>query len=290
MPVRRSTSLVAGAVAAASLALAAGAGTASGAVVGVSPPGSNDWSCTPDAAHPQPVVLVNGTFETMTKNWATMSPFLADAGYCVFAFDYGEDAAGPASGPVADSARELGTFVDAVRGATGAKQVDLVGHSQGGMMPRYWMHLLGGAKHVDDLVGIAPSNHGTEGLIVPPPDGAPSTGTGDGGDGGNALCPACDDQQAGSPFLTELNAKGDTVPGPSYTVVVTRYDEVVTPYQSQYLDGPARQVTNTLIQDKCPLDPIEHDQAPNDPVVHQLVADALSRPGPGDPAFQPACV
>ncbi|OEV22738.1 lipase, partial [Streptomyces nanshensis] len=40
-------------------------------------------------------------------------------------------------------------------------QVDIVGHSQGGMMPRYYLKFLGGAPKVNALVGIAPSNHGT---------------------------------------------------------------------------------------------------------------------------------
>ena len=45
--------------------------------------------------------------------------------------------------------------------ATGASQVDIVGHSQGGMMPRYYIKFLGGAAKVHTLVGLAPSNHGT---------------------------------------------------------------------------------------------------------------------------------
>ena len=79
--------------------------------------------------------------------------------------------------------------------------------------------------------------------------------------------------------------------GPSYTVISTKYDEVVIPYNSQYLNGSARQVTNLTIQDKCPADVFEHDQTPNDPVVHQLVGHALGRAsGPADPAYQPVCL
>lgn len=252
----------------------------------ISPPGANDFSCQPSAEHPYPVVLVPGTFESMAKNWSTLSPVLADAGYCVYALNYGSANGVDASGPIRDSAAELGVFVDKVLAASGAEQVDLVGHSQGGMMPRYYMGFLGGASSVHHLVGIAPSNHGTTGVITPTPDGVPA------GSGGlEPACAACSDQEAGSAFLTELNSIGDLVAGPSYTVISTKYDEVVTPYESQFLAGPAKRVTNITIQDKCALDPIEHDQAPNDPVVHQLVLNALAQAkGPADPAFQPACV
>ncbi|VXC56245.1 Lipase class 2 [Arthrobacter sp. 9AX] len=271
--------------AAAAAVLAGSLAAAPAQAVEVSPPGANDWSCKPSAEHPYPVILVPGTFESMAKNWSTLSPYLKSQGYCVFALNYGETNGVYATAPVAESAKQLAPFVDAVRSATGARQVDLVGHSQGGMMPRYYMGFLGGAKYVHHLVGIAPSNHGTKGLIVPPPDMAPTP------DYTAAGCAACADQQAGSAFMQQLNTTGDTVAGPSYTVLSTVYDEVVIPYNSQFLNGPARQVTNITIQDKCPADVFEHDQTPNDPVVHQFVAHALGRAkGPADPAYQPACL
>jgi len=267
------------------LACSFAAAPAQADTVSVSPPGANDWSCKPSAAHPYPVILVPGTFESMAKNWSTLSPHLKSAGYCVFALNYGETNGVYATAPVAESAQELAPFVDAVRAATGARKVSLVGHSQGGMMPRYYMHFLGGAKHVHQLVGIAPSNHGTEGVIVPPPGVVPEP------DYSVLGCAACADQQAGSPFMQKLNSVGDTVAGPSYTVISTIYDEVVIPYNSQFLDGPARQVTNITLQDKCPADVFEHDQTPNDPVVHQIVAHTLGKEsGPADPAYQPWCL
>jgi len=255
----------------------------------ISPPGANDWGCQPSAVHPNPVILVPGTFESMAKNWSTLAPVLKSQGYCVYSLNYGETNGVPATAPVKESAAELSVFVDRVLESTGAKQVDLVGHSQGGMMPRWYIGFLGGATKVDSLIGIAPSSHGTQGVIVPAGDGD-GTALSSADDGLlYELCAACIDQQAGSSFMQELNAIGDIVQPVDYTVISTRYDEVVTPYTSQFLDGREQDVTNLLIQDYCPLDPIEHDQAPNDPVVHQMVANALLQDGPADPSFQPVC-
>jgi triacylglycerol esterase/lipase EstA (alpha/beta hydrolase family) len=251
-----------------------------------SPPGANDWSCKPSAAHPRPVILVHGTFEDMSDNWQALSPLLYDNGYCVFALNYGSYASSGqlgiyGTGEIAQSAQQLSSFVDRVRAATGTGQVDLVGHSQGGMMPRYYLKFLGGARRVHTLVGLAPSNHGTtfNGLFTlasffP---------------GANAfigvLCPACEEQAAGSAFLTNLNAGGDTVPGVNYTVIESANDEVVTPYTSAFLGGS--KVTNILLQNQCALDQGEHLSMPYDHIADADVLNALDPANPVSPACTP---
>jgi triacylglycerol esterase/lipase EstA (alpha/beta hydrolase family) len=234
-----------------------------------SPPGSNDASCKPTAAHPYPVVLVPGTFENQSM-WTTVAPQIKAGGYCVFSLDYGNNA----TGDIPTSASQLGSFVNQVLAETGASKVDLVGHSQGGMMPRYWMKFDGGASKVDELVGIAPSNHGTTNPLAAP---------------AGVFCLACAQQAAGSAFITNLNSGGDMQPGPSYTVISTRYDEVVTPYRSQALSDLSSQVTNVVLQSKCPSDASEHLTIPDDPVTLRWVLNALGRSGPADPSFRPRC-
>ncbi|MEU9403231.1 alpha/beta fold hydrolase [Streptomyces sp. SID4985] len=217
--------------------------------------GWNDYSCKPSAAHPRPVVLVHGTLGNSVDNWLGLAPYLKDRGYCVYSLDYGQLAGVPVFyglGPIDKSAEQLSAFVDKVLASTGAAKADLVGHSQGGMMPRYYLKFLGGAPKVNALVGIAPSNHGTNlsGLtnLLPYFPGAEALI--------KATTPGLADQIAGSAFLTKLNAGGDTVPGVRYTVIATQYDEVVTPWRSQYLTGS--DVRNVLLQDLCPLDLSEH--------------------------------
>ncbi|MGW2641474.1 esterase/lipase family protein [Streptomyces sp. NPDC001348] len=217
--------------------------------------GWNDYSCKPSAAHPRPVVLVHGTLGNSVDNWLSLAPYLKDRGYCVYSLDYGQLSGVPVFyglGPIDKSAQQLSAFVDKVLAATGAAKADLVGHSQGGMMPRYYLKFLGGAAKVNALVGIAPDNHGTtlSGLtnLLPYFPGAE--------DLLKATTPGLADQIAGSDFLTKLNAGGDTVPGVRYTVLATKYDEVATPWRTQYLTGS--DVTNVLLQDLCPLDLSEH--------------------------------
>jgi triacylglycerol esterase/lipase EstA (alpha/beta hydrolase family) len=170
------------------------------------------------------------------------------------------------------SARELRDFVAGVRARTGAAKVSLVGHSQGGLMPRYYLENLGGAAVVDDLVGLAPSNHGTTNPLAPVA----------------VNCPACRQQVAGSAFLSALNASGESPGDVAYTQVVTRYDEVVIPYTSGYL-APDANVTNVTVQDLCPNDTTEHLRIPYDPPAIALTLNALGRSGPADPGFRPAC-
>jgi hypothetical protein len=43
---------------------------------GISPPGANDFTCKPSAAHPDPVVLVHGTLFDQTLTWNLMAPVL----------------------------------------------------------------------------------------------------------------------------------------------------------------------------------------------------------------------
>ncbi|MFE6411542.1 esterase/lipase family protein [Streptomyces sp. NPDC057837] len=242
--------------------------------------GWNDYSCKPSAAHPRPVVLVHGTLGNSVDNWLGLAPYLTVRGYCVFSLDYGQLEGVPffhGLGPVEKSAAQLRDFVDRVLAATGAAETDLVGHSQGGMMPRWYLRFLGGAAKVNALVGIAPSNHGTDlnGFthLLPHFPGA--------ADLLSENTPALADQVAGSGFLTKLNAGGDTVPGVRYTVIATKYDEVVTPWRSQYLSGPG--VRNVLLQDLCPVDLSEHVAVGLfDRIVFHEVANALD-PGRATP-------
>jgi len=251
------------------------------------PPGANNFACKPTAAHPYPVILVHGTLANMNDNWQAASPILANHGYCVFAFNYGGSS--PASpiqgtGDIAASAQQLATFVNQVLAATGAAKVDVVGHSQGGMMPRYYISDLGGAARVAALVALAPSNYGTtlDGLTVLGSDLGIIAGV---SSLLSTTCTACVQQEEGSAFLTALNA-APTAPGVSYTVIESRDDEVVTPYTNAFLP-PGPNVTNITVNNQCPLDASDHLEIASDPVA---MADMLNALDPAQPVRVPCLV
>jgi triacylglycerol esterase/lipase EstA (alpha/beta hydrolase family) len=251
------------------------------------PPGANNWSCQLTAAHPDPVILVHGTFANMDDNWQAASPLLADNGYCVYAFNYGgASSASPiqGTGEIAASAAQLAAFVNTVLARTGAAKVDLVGHSQGGLMPRYYINFLGGAAKVSDFVALAPSNYGTtlDGLTkLASLLGASSAINGT----LSAVCEACVEQEQGSAFLASLNA-APTVPGVRYTVIESVDDEVVTPYTNAFLPAAAN-VSNITVQNQCVLDRSDHLEIAADPIA---MADMLNALDPSAPVKVPCLV
>jgi triacylglycerol esterase/lipase EstA (alpha/beta hydrolase family) len=238
------------------------------------PPGANDWSCVTSAAHPYPVILVPGTFANMRASFDSLSPLLHDHGYCVFSFNYGTLPGTILNGYEAmeGSAATLSSFVQRVLTATDAKQVDLVGHSQGGVMPRYYLKYLGGAPYVHTMVGLAPANHGTT------LDGIDSVVAylGTLGYGSGQLLPGCDacgELQEGSSWLNALNSPSETMPGVTYVNIASTTDEGVTPYTTSWLSGS--DVTNETVQSGCPIDFSGHVELLFSPRSLAMVLNAL---------------
>lgn len=258
-----------------------------------SPPGANDWDCTPSPEHPRPVVLVHGTNGNMAVTWDTLAPLLADEGYCVFALNYGGGrmVVPPYSmmwgvRDIRDSAVELARFVDRVRTETGSAQVDIVGHSQGGTVARQYLRFAGGANpddpalnKVHTLVTLGATNHGTtwsNDIAQRLFEIAAALGYGNDELYRQLFGIAVSQQTIGSPFLEELNEGRETMPGVNYTVVATRYDEVVTPPALTFLRSQElAPVNNVWVQDGCDLNTVSHANLARDPRTLFLVQAGL---------------
>jgi len=71
-------------------------------------------------------------------------------------------------------ANQLPSFVKGVRRATGAKQVDLIDHSQGGTVIAYYLKFGGGARRTSKAISLAgPNASGLISNILTPRSAAP---------------------------------------------------------------------------------------------------------------------
>ncbi|NKY86926.1 lipase family alpha/beta hydrolase [Nocardia veterana] len=236
------------------------------------PWGTNDFGCRPSARHPHPIILAHGTDATAYTDWAGIAPQLVAAGFCVFAPDYGGKPGATSFGTedVWASARQFAGFVDRVLAVTGAQRVDLVGFSQGANITRYFVNKLGGAAKVDRWIGLAsPSYGGVMYGLVPLADAVPGLW----GAYEQVTSQAAVQQAQGSPFMRDLNAGGDTVPGVRYTTIGSRVDEMIQPFTNMALTGPGAR--NLVLQDLCPIDLTGHFHLVYDPFAQQVLLTVL---------------
>jgi hypothetical protein len=163
------------------------------------------------------------------------------------------------------------------------RRIAILGHSQGGMSMRWPLRFWPDTRAmVEDVIGIDGTNHGT----TQQPPNCDRVG-----------CPAADWQQsADSAFIRALNSRAETLSGISYTEIYTRLDEVATPdydagHCTSCLHTGHGAITNVATQQLCPGDLNEHNTAGTiDPIAYALGVDALTHPGPADPARIPKSV
>jgi triacylglycerol esterase/lipase EstA (alpha/beta hydrolase family) len=223
------------------------------------------------ASGPTPVLLVPGTGSSPPRNFGwNWEPALNNLGIPWCAVTLPDNALGD----IQDAGEYIVNSIRTMYARAGRK-ISIIGHSQGGMVPRWALRFWPGTRaKVADQIGLAPSNHGTT--------GARSTCT-------NGCAPAVWQQSNDAQFIKALNSYQETFPGISYTVVYTRTDEVVTPNSddngSSSLHGGGGEITNVAIQDVCPGDMTEHNGLGTvDNTAYALAVDALTHPGPADPS------
>lgn len=270
---RRPLSLIASLVVAALVPVAGSAARAAeGPALESDPQAMEDALDCPDAFDDpdrEPLLLVHGTFATPEENWGwNYAAALPAAGWDVCTVRLPERSN-------ADIQISSEYVVHAVRqmAARSGEPVDVMGHSQGGLQPRWavkWWPDVQAA--VDDLVMLATPNHGTV-----PADLAYEFG----------CFPACYQMASQSNFIAALNRDGETPGDISYTSIYSLTDQLVQPAAPEptaAIEGAA----NILVQDLCPGRPVEHVQFAYDAVVHSMVIDALTNSGPADPSrFDP---
>lgn len=224
-----------------------------------------------DSAAKTPVLLVHGTGSDPENNFSwNWIPALEALGtpWCTVALVDSGQADVQASGE---------HVVNAIRTMfqRSGRKISILGHSQGGMIPRWALRFWPDTRAmVDDVVGFAPSNHGTLTAQLSCASGCSAAGW---------------QQRSDSQFIDALNSVQETFAGISYTSIYTKTDVVVTPNldadsgSSSLRTGDGER-TNVAIQDVCP-DPADHLAiGTTSNTAYALAIDALDNAGPADPS------
>jgi triacylglycerol esterase/lipase EstA (alpha/beta hydrolase family) len=213
-----------------------------------------------------PVLLVHGTGSTSEESWAhSYAKTLPPVGHDVCTIDLPQRALGD----IQVAAEYVVVAIHEVAARSG-RHIDVLGHSQGGLEPRWALKWFPSTQAlVDDYVSLSTPQHGSLDAA-----GICTVGT---------CAPAVWQQRPGSTFLNALNA-GDETPGDvSYTSIYSLTDEIVPE-----LPPPATSIIqggrSIAVQDVCPARPVNHLGALHDAVEYALVTDAFDHPGPADPA------
>jgi hypothetical protein len=229
--------------------------------------------CSAGVAHASraPVLLVPGTGASAHDNFSwNYEPAFNTLGipWCAVTFPYDGNGDIQVNG-------EYVVYAIRTMHALAGRRISIVGHSQGGMVPRWALRFWPDTRQmVDDVIGFAPSNHGTTQTQF----------------SCQGSCLEANWQQAYmSNFIRALNSYQETFPGISYTNVYTHNDEVVRPnsddHGSSSLHGGGGRITNVAVQDSCPADSSDHDVLGTiDAVAYALAIDALDHDGPANPS------
>src|SRR4051795_1656334 len=235
--------------------------------------------CSPglDHAAKMPVLLLHGTGSSADDNFGwNYEPAFNSQGipWCALDFPYNGNGDIQVNG-------EYVVYAVRTMYARAGRKVSIVGHSQGGMVGRWALRFWPDTRGmVDDVIGFAPSNHGTTQTQF----------------SCHGSCLVANWQQAYmSSFIRALNSYQETFPGISYTNVYTHNDEIVRPNAddtgSSSLHGGGGRIANVAVQEVCAPDPSEHFLIGTiDAVAYALAIDALTHDGPAEKSRLPLSV
>jgi len=167
-----------------------------------------------------PVLLVHGYMDTpLTPWWNIVEKRLSNAGYESESIKRLNLSGSKIPGKTIHSprlyAKNLKNFVDS---EFSGMKFDIIGHSMGGLVSRWFIEKLNGFENVNKLITIGTPHYGTEitklGSFTP---------------GGRDMIP-------GSDFLEELNS-GDLAEGVEYYSVWSKGDYAILPSYRAKLEG-----------------------------------------------------
>jgi len=112
-----------------------------------------------------PLILLHG-YGNQPSAWKKFIPYFESNGYIqgknFFLFDGRGENETPSKIDIRINAKELQNLVQQVLTLTGSTKVNLVGHSMGGLISRWYIEQLGGNDKVHKLIMLGTPNHGSK--------------------------------------------------------------------------------------------------------------------------------
>ncbi|BEN08979.1 lipase [Serratia marcescens] len=171
----------------------------------------------PPRSASNPLILVHGR-NADSGVWVALKSYLLTQGYTddlLFGWNY--DSSQSVNEVLAG---QFKTYVADVLSQTGADKVDIVAHSLGSLLTRWFIKFEGGKDSVRQWISIAGPNHGTQlGWLCALWD------------------QGCRDMTPGSYVITNLNQDTETPNPTQYTTIWSAGDEQISPPTSTPLSG-----------------------------------------------------
>ncbi|MFC9595541.1 lipase family alpha/beta hydrolase [Streptomyces sp. NPDC056944] len=198
----------------------------------------------------RPVILLHGFVDNRSVFVLLRRSLTRNGRDCVESLNYS-----PLTCDLRAAAELLGRRVDEIRARTGHAEVDVVGHSLGGLIARYYVQRLGGDSRVRTLVMLGTPHAGT--TVAPLADAHPLVRQ----------------MRPGSEVLREL---AGPAPGcrTRFVSFWSDLDQVMVPVETACLDHPDLLVHNVRVSG------IGHLALPVHPTVAAGVREALDAGGP----------
>ncbi|MEV2255761.1 alpha/beta fold hydrolase [Streptomyces sp. NPDC050147] len=219
----------------------------------VSEPPPPDAPRLPAESRP-PVVLLHGFIDNRSVFVLLRRSLAQHGGQHVESLNYS-----PLTCDIRTAAELLGRHIEEICERTGHHQVDIVGHSLGGLIARYYAQRLGGDERVRTLVTLGTPHEGTR--VVPLADAHPIVRQ----------------MRPGSDVIEELR---EPAPGcrTRFVSFWSDLDQLMDPLEAACVNHP------DLIAQNVRVSGVGHLALPVHPAVAAGIRQALDLPAPGAPA------
>lgn len=166
----------------------------------------------------RPVVLVHGYFHNLS-GYFVLSQKLKKKGWThIYPINLNTY-----TWTIEAMARELKKNVNTIIKNTRHRKVDIIGHSLGGLVARYYVQELGGFKNVENLITLATPNWGTQLAVF-------------------GIGPSARQMEPDAEFIDRLNMNLSTLRKVRFTSIWSPFDSLVIPPTNAILRGAGKNI------------------------------------------------